>query len=134
MCPPIATAGGGQTESWFLIFPFFKGYVFCRFNPFNRVPVVTAHGVVGIVSFGLEPAPIEEKEMEALQTVLRSGLAAEPYPFLAEGQPVRVLHGALSGVEGILIKKKSNFRLVISVTMLQRSVSVELDRDWISVI
>lgn len=114
--------------------PLFKGYVFCRFDPSVRMPVMTTHGVIGIVSYGFEPAPIDEKEIEAVRRILRSGLAAEPCPFLHEGQPVRVLRGALSGIEGILIKKKSDFRLVISLTILQRSVSVEIDREWIRVI
>ncbi len=112
--------------------PLFKGYVFCRFDNLQRLPVVSTPGVISVVSYGLEPAPIDEKEIEAVQMILRSGLASEPYPFLKEGQPVRVLCGSLNGVEGILVKKKSDFRLVISVTMLQRSVSVEIDPSWIS--
>jgi transcription antitermination factor NusG len=111
--------------------PLFKGYVFCRFYPLNRLPIVTAHGVIGIVSYGTEPAPIDEKEIGAVQNILQSGLATEPCPFLREGQSVRVVRGALTGVDGVLVKKKSDFRLVISVTMLQRSVSVEIERDWV---
>lgn len=114
--------------------PLFKGYVFCRFNPKQRLPVLSAHGVVGVVSYGLEPAPLDENEILAVQTVLRSGLATEPCPFLREGQPVRILRGALTGLEGILVKKKSDFRLVLSVSMLQRAVSVEIDSDWIRMI
>ncbi len=112
--------------------PLFKGYVFCRFDPLNRLPIVTTHGVIGIVSYGTEPAPIDAKELEAVKQILHSGLATEPCPFLREGQQVRVLRGSLAGVEGILVKKKSDFRLIISVTMLQRSVSVEIDREWIT--
>ena len=111
--------------------PLFKGYVFCRFNPLNRLPIVTAHGVIGIVSYGTEPAQIDEKEMGAVQNILQSGLATEPCPFLREGQSVRVVRGAMTGIDGVLVKKKSDFRLVISVTMLQRSVSVEIERDWV---
>jgi transcription antitermination factor NusG len=111
--------------------PLFRGYVFCRFDPLHRLPVLTTVGVISIVGCGSEPAPIDETEIEAIQTILRSGLATEPCPFLKEGQTVRVVHGALTGVEGILTKKKSDFRLVISVTMLQRSISVEIDREWI---
>jgi len=111
--------------------PLFRGYVFCRFNPLHRLPILTTTGVISIVGCGSEPVPIDEVEIEAIDTILRTGLAAEPCPFLREGQTVRVIHGALSGVEGILIKKKSDFRLVISVSMLQRSISVEIDREWI---
>jgi transcription antitermination factor NusG len=111
--------------------PLFRGYVFCRFDPLNRLPVLTTVGVISIVGCGTEPAPIDEAEIEAIQRILCSGLATEPCPFLKEGQTVRVTHGSLAGVEGILTKKKSDFRLVISVTMLQRSISVEIDRECI---
>ncbi len=111
--------------------PLFKGYVFCRFNPKDRMPVLSAHGVTGVVSYGQEPAAIDEEEILAVQTVLQSGLATEPCPFLREGQRVRILHGSLTGLEGILMKKKADFRLVLSVSMLQRAVSVEIDSDWI---
>jgi transcription antitermination factor NusG len=87
---------------------------------------------MSIISFGKEPEPVAEDEIEAVRTVLRSGVFAEPCPFLREGQRVRVVRGALTGLEGILVKKRSEFRMIISVTMLQRSVSVEIDSDWIT--
>lgn len=114
--------------------PLFQGYVFCRFDPLNRLPILTTTGVISIVGCGTEPAPIDDQEMAAIETILHSGLATEPCPFLREGQKVRVRRGSLAGVEGILTKKKSDFRLVISVTMLQRSIAVEIDREWIEVI
>ena len=112
--------------------PIFSGYVFCRFDVKQRLPILTTPGVVSVVGFGLEPAPIDDSEIAAIQTVLESGLTAEPCPFLKEGQRIRVKHGALEGLEGILLKKKSEWRMVISVTMLQRSLAVELDREWIA--
>jgi transcription antitermination factor NusG len=114
--------------------PLFSGYVFCRFNPQQRLPIVTTPGVVSIIGFGKEPAPIADSEIEAVQTVLRSGLAAEPCPFLREGQRVRVKRGALEGVEGILLRKKSEWRMIVSISMLQRSLAVEIDRDCITTI
>jgi transcription antitermination factor NusG len=111
--------------------PLFPGYVFCRFNPKVRLPILTTPGVVAVVGFGNEPAPIEDEEIEAIQAVLRSGLNAEPCSYLREGQRVRVNQGSLSGLEGILTRKKSEWRMVVSVAMLQRSISVEIDREWI---
>jgi transcription antitermination factor NusG len=112
--------------------PQFPGYVFCRFDAARRLPILTTPGVISIVGFGTGPTPIAESEIEALQLVLRSGLAAEPCPFLHEGQRIRVNRGSLEGLEGLLLKKKSEWRMVVSITMLQRSVSVEIDRDWVS--
>ncbi len=111
--------------------PLFTGYVFCRFDATRRLPILTTPGVVSIVGFGTGPTPIPEDEIEAVKRILRSGLTAEPCPFLQKGQRIRVSRGALEGLEGILLKKKSDWRMLVSVSMLQRSVSVEIDRDWI---
>jgi transcriptional antiterminator NusG len=112
--------------------PLFPGYLFCKFDVLRRLPILTTPGVMSIVSFGKEPEPIDESEIDAVRTVLMSGVFAEPCPFLREGQKIRVVRGALTGLEGLLVKKKTEFRMVISVTMLQRSVSVEIDSDWIT--
>ena len=109
--------------------PFFPGYFFCRLDVIKRMPVLATPGVVGIVGFSDEPVPIPEHEIEAVQAVLRSSRRAEPYPFLREGQRVRIRRGAFEGVEGILVKEKSEWLIVISISILQRSVSVEIDRN-----
>jgi transcription antitermination factor NusG len=114
--------------------PLFPGYVFCRFDPKVRLPILTTPGVVSVVGFGNEPAPIDDSEIEAIQAVLGSGLHTEPCPFLREGQRIRVKRGSLDGLEGLLVRKKSEWRMVVSVTMLQRSIAVEIDRDWIEAI
>jgi transcription antitermination factor NusG len=112
--------------------PLFPGYVFCRMDTKQRVPVLSIPGVVSIVGFGNTPAPIPDSEIDAVQSVLESGLVAEPYPFI-EGQRVRMSKGLLTGLQGVVVKQKSAWRLVVSLTMLQRSVAVEIDRDWITV-
>jgi transcription antitermination factor NusG len=114
--------------------PLFPGYIFCRFDAQKRLPIVSTPGVVSVVGFGNEPAPISDTEIEAVRSVLHSGLGAEPCPFLSEGQRIRVRRGSLEGLEGILVKKKSDWRIVVSVAMLQRSVAVEIDREWITTI
>lgn len=114
--------------------PLFPGYVFCRFDARKRLPIMTTPGVVSVVGFGADPAPIDDAEIEAVQTILRSGLATEPCPFLREGQRIRVKRGSLEGLEGILLKKKNEWRMVVSINMLQRSVAVEIDREWITTI
>jgi transcriptional antiterminator NusG len=109
----------------------FPGYVFCRFDPQDRLPVLTVPGVVDLVRFGDLISSIPEQEIEQVRTLVRSGLLVTPWPFLELGQSVLIEHGPLTGVEGILEAVKGKYRLVVSINMLQRSVSTEIDRTWI---
>jgi len=109
----------------------FPGYLFCRLNPMDRLPVLTAPGVVDLVGFGKVPAPIPDHEIENVRRMVQSGLFVMPWPFLQLGQRVLIERGPLAGVEGILDEVKGKCRLVVSVQILQRSVSAEVDRDWI---
>ena len=107
--------------------PLFPGYIFCRFDHRQRLPILTAPGVVSILGFGDQPAALMDEEIDAVRAIIDSGIAAEPVPFLREGQRIRVTHGPLKSLEGTLVQKKSRCQLVISVELLQRSVSVEID-------
>ena len=111
--------------------PLFPGYVFCRLNPEFRLPLLTIPGVLGFVGIGKVPAPIDDAEIAAIQIAVRAGLSAEPYPFLEVGQRVRVAEGPLAGVEGSLVEVRKQQRLVVSVSMLKRSVAIEIDRQWV---
>jgi transcription elongation factor/antiterminator RfaH len=111
--------------------PLFPGYLFCRFDGKRKQPILSTLGVVSVLGFGMDPAPVADSEIEAIQTVLASGLQTDLCQFLREGQRVRVIAGPLEHLEGILIKEKSRSRMVVSVTMLQRSISVEINRDWL---
>ncbi|MEK7406646.1 MAG: UpxY family transcription antiterminator [Acidobacteriota bacterium] len=111
--------------------PLFPGYLFCRMNPQNRAPILNIPGVLGVVGFGRVPAPVDEGEIAALQVIVKSELAAHPWPFLKAGQFVQIEYGPLSGLEGILLSLKKEHRLVVSVTLLQRSVAVEVECDWV---
>lgn len=109
----------------------FPGYVFCRLNPEDRLPVLTIPGAVGLVGFGKGPVAIPENEIESIRKMVGAGLLVGPWPFLAAGQTVVIEHGPLRGVEGIIQDVKKAFRLVVSVHLLQRSVSAEVERNWI---
>ncbi|MCI0423321.1 MAG: NusG-like protein [Acidobacteria bacterium] len=109
--------------------PLFPGYVFCRFDVQKRLPILMTPGVRLIAGIGKTPLPVNDSEMAALQLIVQSGLQAEPWPFLQVGQRVRIERGSLQGVEGILMAIKKPYRLVVSVTLLQRSVAVELDGE-----
>jgi transcription antitermination factor NusG len=112
--------------------PLFPGYLFCRFDASQRLPILTVPGVVHIVSFGQIPQPIEEREIAAVQTVLRSGLRVNPYPALPVGQKVQLEDGPLTGLSGVILAHRANETFVVSVTLLQRSIAVVVDPAWIS--
>jgi transcription antitermination factor NusG len=106
---------------------FVPGYLFCRFDPQHRLPILKTPGVIQIVGYNRIPTPIDEMEIDAIQTLIASGLQTQPWPFLAVGERVRIESGALRGVDGIVVKMKENHRLVVSITLLRRSVAVEID-------
>jgi transcription antitermination factor NusG len=114
--------------------PLFPGYVFCRFDPQFRLPILTTPGVVSIVSSGKTPLPIPHAEIASIRTAIASGLLVSPCAYLREGERVRVLEGPLEGVEGILVRQKNQSRIVLSVEMLERSVAVEIERDSVGAV
>jgi len=111
--------------------PLFPGYVFCQFNPLNRLPILSIPGVVHVVGVGRTPVPIDESEIAAFQAAVKSGLPRQPWPFLEIGHRVRIACGPLCGVQGILLGFRGHQRLVLSVTLLQRSVAVQIDEAWV---
>ncbi len=111
--------------------PLFPGYMFCRLNLHYRLPVLTAPGVIRIVGHTRLPVPVDESEINAIQTIVASGLPNEPWPYLREGDRVRIERGPLRGLEGILVETRGAHRLILSVTLVQRSVSVEIDSAFV---
>ncbi len=110
--------------------PLFPGYVFCRLNPQHRLPLLTIPGALYFVGNGKVPVPIDDAEIVAIQTAVHSGLLTEPYAFLEVGQRIRLEDGPLTGMEGILVETSNQQRLVVSVTLLKRSVAVTVERRW----
>ena len=111
--------------------PLFPGYVFCRFAYTSRLPVLTTPGVTSVVGFGNVPAPVSDAEISRIQTILASGLPAQPWPYLRVGQLARIERGSLAGLEGVLLREKDSLRVVVSIELLRRAVAVEIDRDMI---
>lgn len=105
----------------------FPGYIFARFDPSNARDVLTSAELISVVGFGNGYCPVEESEMEALRRVLQSGVEVQREPAMHVGKRVRVCYGPLRGLEGVLVQVKNRNRLVISVSLLQRSVAVEVD-------
>jgi transcription antitermination factor NusG len=111
--------------------PLFPGYVFCQFDVLNRLPILVTPGVIAVVGRGRVPVPVEDSEICALQRVVLSGLDAEPWPYLEIGQKIRIESSALNGLDGVLINFKGNHRIVVSVSLLRRSVALEIDRSCV---
>jgi transcription antitermination factor NusG len=114
-----------------LSFPLFPGYVFCRFNVHARLPILITPGVNQVVGSGKTPITVDEAELTAIRRVMESGVAAQPWPYLKIGETVQIENGPLEGLTGIVTRIKSSDRLVVSVSLLMRSVAVELDSHWI---
>ena len=112
--------------------PLFPGYLFCRLDLNNRGPVLMTPSVQQIVGVGRTPIPVEEREMESIRLALSSGLPSQPWPYMHVGERVRVNYGSLVNLEGILVNFKGSNRVVLSVTLLQRSVAMEVDLAWLS--
>lgn len=114
--------------------PLFPGYLFCRFDPRNRLPILKTPGVTQIVGYNHSPVPVEESEIRAIRTLVASGVPNAPCAYLEVGSRVRIQNGALRGIEGILIELKGKRRLVLSISLLQRSVAVEIDSDAVRLV
>jgi transcriptional antiterminator NusG len=115
--------------------PLFPGYIFCRYRPACRGDILTTPGVVRILGWGGEPEPVAEHEVEAIRTIVASGLAYRASDYLCTGDRVRLHSGPLKGLEGLVLSvKEGSYRFVVSVALLNRSVSVEVDGSWLTLL
>jgi len=106
--------------------PVFPTYVFVRIDRRSRGSVLSTPGVMSIVGSSQEPWPLPDFEIEALRASMQTR-RVEPHPYLKVGERVRVKVGVMAGVEGILIRKKNEFRVVLSLDAIMQSVAVEVD-------
>ncbi len=107
--------------------PLFPGYLFVRLALKDRLKVLMVPSVVRLVGFNGGPVALSETEIETMQTSLIPELGAMPHKYLTEGRKVRIVNGPLIGTEGILIRKKNAFRVVVSIDLIMRAASVEID-------
>ena len=107
--------------------PLFPGYIFVHASFQHRVDVLSVPGAVRFVAFNGRPAALPESDLRRLRAGLDQGVRAQPHPYLKVGRRVRVRNGPLAGTEGILLRKKNQFRLIVSIDLIQRSVAVEID-------
>jgi transcription antitermination factor NusG len=107
--------------------PLFPGYVFVRVPLEEKLRVLMIPGVVRLVGFDGRPLAVPDEEIETLRTVVQHKLKAEPHPYLVAGRKVRILRGALEGMEGILIRKKGRLRVLVSINLIRQSATIEVD-------
>jgi transcriptional antiterminator NusG len=111
--------------------PLFPGYIFSRFDKNNRLPILMLPGVLHVVGLGKEPAPVDSAEIASIRAIVESSLCTEPWPFVSVGQRMEVAAGPLAGARGVILGVRGKYRLIASLTLLQRSIAVEIEREWV---
>ncbi|HKV27028.1 MAG TPA: UpxY family transcription antiterminator [Candidatus Acidoferrales bacterium] len=107
--------------------PLFPSYIFVHLPLGQKLRVLQVPGVVRLVGFGEHAASLPTEEIEMLRNGLSGELNAHPHPYLTEGRRVRITNGPLAGMEGVLMRQKSNFRLILSIDLIMRSIAVDVD-------
>jgi len=129
--PLYATTRNWKDRVKLLNLPLFPCYVFLKDDLERRLDIVTTPGVHALVSNAGQPAAIPAAEIEGIRQAVGSGARVEPHPFLECGDWVTVKCGPLAGIQGVMVRKKSVYRLVLSVEMLGTAAAVEVDAVWI---
>ena len=132
LLPTYTTTRKWSDRSKVVESPLFPGYIFCRFDVHNRLPVLITPGVIAVVGRGKTPIAVDDVEIFSIQAAIGSGIRMEPWPYVEIGERVRIKDDVLDGMEGILTSFKGSHRVVISVTLLRRSVALDIDRSRIT--
>ena len=109
-------------------FPLFSGYLFVHIHSDNTLPVLKTNGVIRLLGvIPGKPQPVPEEQIVSLKRLIESKEEIDPYPYLKEGQQVRIKKGPLSGVEGVLVERAGKHLLVLSVDILRQGVSLKIE-------
>jgi transcription antitermination factor NusG len=117
-----------------LTLPLFPGYLFVHLAAQERLGVLQVPGVVRLVGFNGSPTPLPEEDINRIRDFVGQGWRAEPHPYLQAGKRARVVHGPLTGMEGIVARRKNRTRLVLSFDLIQRSMAIEMDEGDLVVV
>ena len=109
--------------------PLFANYVFCRITAAASASIVTTYGVVRIVGAGSQPLPVDDAEVDALQAIVNSPLRVEPCDYFRVGQAAQITAGPLCGLKGVLVRRSSNLRFVLTLEMINQNAAVEVDAN-----
>jgi transcription antitermination factor NusG len=118
--------GPSQTD-----LPLFPGYIFCKFDFDNRLPILLTPGVMSVVTRRRTALPVSAREMLAVQRIAASGLPYEPWPIINVGNRVRIQRGPLRDLQGAVVDVAGHYRLIVGVTIIERAMSVEIHPDWV---
>jgi transcription antitermination factor NusG len=127
LLPLYSVARRWKDRTKLLFLPLFPCYVFLNGGLERRMDIMTTPGIHSLVSNAGQPAAIPPAEIDAIRRAVESGSRLEPHPLLRRGDWVRVKCGPLEGIQGILVRKKNLYRLILSVEMLGKSAAVEID-------
>jgi transcription antitermination factor NusG len=125
--PVLATPSRWKDRRVMIDRPIFPGYVFTHIKLHERKSIFGTPGVVRMLSFNGRPAAIDDAEIDAIRLCLEGGSRPERHPYLATGEMVRVKSGALAGLNGLVTRHKNQYRIIVSMTLIRQSVSVEID-------
>jgi transcription antitermination factor NusG len=129
--PLLATPSRWKDRQVLIERPIFPGYVFTRIELRERKQIYSVPSVVRILSFSGLPAIIDDSEIEAVRLCLNRGKQPQPHPFLEAGELVKVKSGTLQGLEGIVVRHKNQYRIVVSIALIHQSIAVEIDADML---
>jgi transcription antitermination factor NusG len=109
--------------------PLFPGYVFVHITLRERSRVLEIPGFVRLVGFSSIPCPLPDTEIEAIRDTLKLGIKTQPYPYLTIGTRVEIRNGPLQGMTGILVQRRGQCRVVLSIDLIRRSMAVEVSSE-----
>jgi transcription antitermination factor NusG len=129
---PLQTSRNrGSAETMTIRLPLFPGHIFCKFDLQHRLPILSVPGILDVVGIGKAPAAIPETKIYSIRRIIDSGLRCKRWPYIETGRPVSIKHGPLAGIEGTVLQIRSRLRLIVPVTVLQRSIAVEIEQPFI---
>jgi len=114
--------------------PLFPGYIFVHSTVSDRLSILKTPGIVRILGASGKPLPVPDEQVAAIRKLLESRLPFDPYPYFNEGKKVFVIHGPLQGINGIILERRGFNKLILSVDLIKRAVSVEVDIESVELI
>ena len=114
--------------------PLFPGYLFVNTTLDYRLNILTTPGIVRILGTSGTPAPIPDDQIESIRKLLDSKVPFDPHPYLREGKMVIVTHGPLQGIIGRIVERRGSNKLILSVDLIKRAISVEVDVEIVEII